>query len=103
MKALLGFFGVIVKTGCGTDGALHSTNGDNGVIRGHYHVITIVSIAAQVTSFTTPAPGLLTCSHSGLGIFENVTFNLDQKEKIQMLLILFDIQCRYQSMQFGNV
>ena len=36
---------------------------------------------------------LLTCSHSGL---ENVTFSLDQKEKIQMLRcdasILFDIQ-----------
>ena len=25
-KALVGAFSVIVKTGCGTDGALHSTN-----------------------------------------------------------------------------
>ena len=27
-KALVGAFSVIVKTGCGTDGALHSTNVD---------------------------------------------------------------------------
>ena len=27
-KALVGAFSVIVKTGCGTDGALHSTNND---------------------------------------------------------------------------
>ena len=28
-KALVGAFSVIVKTGCGTDGALHSTNNDD--------------------------------------------------------------------------
>ena len=28
MKALEGAFSVIMKTGCGTDGALHSTNKD---------------------------------------------------------------------------
>ena len=28
-KALLGAFSVIVKTGCGTDGALHSTSRDH--------------------------------------------------------------------------
>ena len=28
-KALVGAFSVIVKTGCGTDGALHSTNQDS--------------------------------------------------------------------------
>ena len=27
-KALVGAFSVIVQTGCGTDGALHSTNND---------------------------------------------------------------------------
>ena len=30
-KALVGAFSVIVKTGCGTDGALHITNLDTGV------------------------------------------------------------------------
>ena len=28
--ALVGAFSVIVKTGCGTDGSLHSTNHDKG-------------------------------------------------------------------------
>ena len=28
-KALVGAFSVIVKTGCGTDGALHSTTANN--------------------------------------------------------------------------
>ena len=31
-KALVGAFSVIVKTGCGTDGALHSTTRDPGAV-----------------------------------------------------------------------
>ena len=32
-KALVGAFSVIAKTGCGTDGALHSTRPDSGAAR----------------------------------------------------------------------
>ena len=35
-KALVGAFPVIVKTGCGTDGALHSTNSDKFVSRPYF-------------------------------------------------------------------
>ena len=35
-KALVGAFSVIVKTGCGTDGALHSTTYE-GRVRGEQH------------------------------------------------------------------
>ena len=45
-KALVGTFSVIVKTGCGTDGALHSTNLYPGYQGGVRRVSVVNSIPA---------------------------------------------------------
>ena len=53
-KALVGAFSVIVKTGCGTDGALHSTSHDRRYLcfvlfNLHLDTRTALASAARVT------------------------------------------------------
>ena len=50
-KALVGAFSVIVKTGCGTDGALHSTTAPAQL----YPVIISISCADQTDRDVSPA------------------------------------------------
>ena len=51
-KALVGAFSVIVRTGCGTDGALQGTIEDRG--RGH------TSLNSWLVTLRQPAPGAWT-------------------------------------------
>ena len=47
-KALVGAFSVIVKTGCGTDGALHSTSDNHYTVLVTWYLVLLRDVGAAV-------------------------------------------------------
>ena len=63
-KALVGAFSVIAKTGCGTDGALHSTSGNTWPGANQENITTHMHIMHKLESCWRAKLGLLSVIRS---------------------------------------